>query len=69
MRWFQAAVGSLLVLALAGCPSEFGKGGRVSKAVGKDAAELAKPECSEEELEKFCGKGKELSPECQACFD
>ncbi len=67
MRWFQAAVGLLLVLVLAGCPSEFGKEGRVSKAVGKDAAELATPQCSEEEIEEVCGNDQEHTPECKAC--
>ncbi len=69
MRRSQAAVGVLAVLMMSGCPSEFGREGRVSKAVGKDAAELTTTRCSEEEIEEVCAKGKEHTPECQACLD
>jgi hypothetical protein len=48
MRWFQAGVVVLSVMAMTGCPSEFGKDGRIGKAVRKDARDqLGITGCSE----------------------
>jgi len=58
MRWFQVTAVVLATAALAGCPSEFGKDGRVGKAVHKDAQErLDRDECSEEFMKEVCGDG------------
>ncbi len=67
MRWRQAAAGLLSVMALTGCPSEFGREGRIAKAVHQDTMDLVLKRCSAEKIEEVCGKGKENTPECQKC--
>ena len=42
MRWLLATV-TISSLAMTGCPSEFGKDGRVNKAVHKDMMDLRHP--------------------------
>lgn len=42
MRWLQVNAVVLVAVALAGCPSEFGKDGRIGKAVEKDVNEQFK---------------------------
>ncbi|WP_224241607.1 hypothetical protein [Hyalangium gracile] len=63
------AVGILSALALTGCPSEFGKDGRVAKAVHKDAEEqvLELTRCSEARRREVCAPGKQSSDECRRC--
>jgi hypothetical protein len=56
-------------MALTGCPSEFGKDGRVAKAVHKDSMELVIKRCSTEKIEEVCGNGRESTPVCKACFE
>ena len=68
MRWLQAGVAVLSMLAMTGCPSEFGKEGRVSKAVHKDSQEqLGITRCSDSVRERVCAPGKEASAECRRC--
>jgi hypothetical protein len=68
MPGFRAAVAALSVLTATGCPSEFGKEGRVSKAVRKDSQEqLMIKRCSDWERRRVCSPGKEDSDECRAC--
>jgi hypothetical protein len=68
MGWLQKAVCVLAVVVMSGCPSEFGKEGRVSKAVRKDAQEqLGITRCSDKMREEACAPGKEKSPECLRC--
>ena len=69
MRWLQAGVAILSVVALTGCPSEFGKDGRVSKAVRKDSQDLAITRCTDQRKQEVCGNGKHNTPECQACLN
>jgi hypothetical protein len=68
MRWFQAGVALLAILAMTGCPSEFGKEGRVAKAVHKDSEEqLGIQRCGEKRRREVCAPGKEYSDECRRC--
>lgn len=69
MRRLQVAVVVLSVLALTGCPSEFGKDGRVNKAVRQDTQEqlLFITGCSKTRFEEVCGPGKWDSDECLKC--
>ncbi len=69
MRWLQGVVGALSIMALAGCPSEFGRQGRIAKAVHKDSMERVTERCSDEEIEEVCADGKEHTKECQDCLD
>ena len=55
-------------MAMTGCPTEFGKEGRVNKAVRQDALELVKKHCSKADYEEFCGGTKKGTQEClDAC--
>jgi hypothetical protein len=54
-------------MALTGCPSEFGREGRIAKAMHRDTMELVIKRCSAEKIEEVCGNGKENTPECQKC--
>jgi hypothetical protein len=68
MQWLQVAVVVLSVAAMTGCPSEFGKDGRVSTAVHKDVQEqLVIKRCSDAERERVCGPGKKDSKDCREC--
>jgi hypothetical protein len=66
MRWLLAAV-AVSSMAMTGCPSEFGKDGRVNKAINKDTQNLVIRRCSNERIEEVCGRGKEDSDECRKC--
>jgi hypothetical protein len=59
----------LAAVALAGCPSEFGKDGRVGKAVGKDVQEQLDdiPPCSEAYVAEVCHGPKMDTDECDRC--
>jgi hypothetical protein len=56
---------SVLALMMTGCPSEFGKDGRVNKAVRKDSLELVKRRCSETDYALYCGGDREHTQECR----
>ena len=66
MRWLLAAL-TVSSMAMTGCPSEFGKEGRVNQAVHKDAQDLAIRRCSDELIAEVCAPGKENSDECRKC--
>ena len=68
MRWLHVGVTVLSVMAT-GCPSEFGKDGRVSKAAHKDTQEhlLYITRCEEDWEKVVCAPGKEESADCQRC--
>lgn len=57
-------LGLLVVLMLTGCPSEFGKHGRISKAVHQDVLELHRKHCDAETYKEVCGGNKKHSQEC-----
>jgi len=68
MRWFQVRAVVLAAVALAGCPSELGKDGRIGKAVHKDAQEQSKPsDCTHEYIEEVCGGPNKDDDECERC--
>ncbi len=68
MRWYQAGVGIAARMLMTGCPSEFGKDGRVNKAVGKDVIERLRDECDPKAFAQWCDNGRENTPECiEAC--
>ncbi len=59
----------LSVLVMTGCPSEFGKDGRVDKAVQQDTQEqlLFISGCARELFEEVCTADKWDSEECMKC--
>jgi hypothetical protein len=68
MQRLQVAAGILSVLALTGCPSEFGKEGRIAKAVHKDAQEQFSIErCSDAYEQEVCDGPNKDSEECRKC--
>lgn len=69
MRWLQAGVLALSAMAMTGCPAEFGKGGRIDKAVERDSQEkmLMLKSCSQQRRQEVCGPGQENSKACLEC--
>ncbi len=68
MQWLQVGTSMLALTMMLGCPSGFGKEGRVAKAAHQDTLGLVRKYCSELERREFCGPGKEKSKEClEAC--
>lgn len=64
MRWRDTGA-FLVVLGMAtGCPSEFGKEGRVAKAVHQDTLELVRKHCDDATRKKYCSGGRENTPDC-----
>ena len=64
MRWRTAGLCALSLVTMTGCPEEFGKEGRVQRAVHQDVMELSRKHCSKDDLATFCGGAKKNSPEC-----
>ena len=68
MRWLHVTVGIFAALALTGCPSEFGKEGRVAKAAHHDAQDqLGIVGCSEAYKREVCGGPGYNHEECLKC--
>lgn len=68
MRRLHVAVGILSVLALTGCPSEFGKGGRIDKASNQDAqSQLGIKRCSEAYKDEVCNGPQRNERKCREC--
>jgi hypothetical protein len=69
MRWLRLGVVVLSGMTVTGCPSEFGKDGRIAKAVHKDTQEqvIIIRQCADQERKRVCERGKENSQECLAC--
>ena len=65
----KAVVLAAVAMAMAGCPSEFGKDGRIGKAVEKDVKEQLDgiPQCSEEYIEEVCSGPRMDNAECDRC--
>lgn len=57
MVWRALCVGAAFLLSLTGCPEEFGKHGRINKAVHKDLMERLRQKCTTEQLNQFCKEG------------
>lgn len=67
MRW-RTGLCALSLKTLTGCPEEFGKEGRVNRAVHQDVMDMLQKSCSAEEAELYCSRGREESEEClNAC--
>jgi hypothetical protein len=69
MRWLRVGAVVLSVMATTGCPSEFGKDGRIAKAVHRDAKEqiIIIRQCEDRYRTQVCAPGKENSEECLEC--
>jgi hypothetical protein len=70
MRWLQVAVAVLSFMAMTGCPSEFGKDGRVNKAVHNDtrANMLELTSCSPARKLEVCSNGPNKDRDaCKKC--
>ena len=65
LKWRNALTGVSVVMAMTGCPSEFGKNGRVDQAAHRDTLEISRRRCSPEEERQYCGNGREHSQECR----
>jgi hypothetical protein len=63
------AVVVVFTMTATGCPSEFGKDGRVDKAVEQDTQEqlLFLTGCSQTRYKEVCAPGKWDSDECVRC--
>lgn len=64
MRWLNAGGVVVLLAVVTGCIEEYGREGRIAKAIHKDALERIQKKCSAADLKKYCAPGKEKSPEC-----
>jgi hypothetical protein len=58
MRWRTRWLCVLSLVAMTGCPEEFGIDGRVDQAVSKDMKERLMKQCTESDLRKHCGPDK-----------
>jgi hypothetical protein len=68
MRRLLAVVGVLSFAVMTSCPSEFGKDGRVAKAVHQDVQEnLIITRCSAEWEWKVCDGPQRDVEECRKC--
>ena len=65
MRRPTAVLCALSLVALTGCPEEFGIEGRVNKAVRKDVKASIPKKCTDQQYRDFCDDGRELSKECR----
>jgi hypothetical protein len=66
MQWLRAETGALAFIMFTGCPSEFGKEGRIAQAVHNDSMEIVRKHCSQKEYDAVCGGNRENT---QACHD
>jgi hypothetical protein len=57
--------GILALLAMTGCPSGFGKDGRVDRAAHQDVLGIVRKVCTEETRREVCGGAKRNSQECR----
>jgi len=64
MRWSVVATGLFALVMSTGCPSEFGRDGRINKAVRRDSKELLQNDCPRAIFLEFCSNGREDTPEC-----
>ncbi|XXF78276.1 hypothetical protein P2318_00530 [Myxococcaceae bacterium GXIMD 01537] len=68
MQWRGAGLGMLSLIAMTGCPEDFGKEGRIDRAVHRDVRERLQQNCSWEDFTAKCRPGREQSKECiEAC--
>jgi hypothetical protein len=67
MQWLQVTMSVLALMMTTGCPSEFGREGRVAKAVHNDSLGIVRKNCSDDERRAVCGPGQERSEACLEC--
>jgi hypothetical protein len=65
----EAGVLLIFSMVMTGCPSEFGKDGRLNKAAAKDMKEnlLIIKRCSDLERQRVCANGQQNSLACREC--
>lgn len=64
--WRHAAGLCALSLGLAtGCAEEFGKEGRIDRAIEKDLKALVPKRCTDRDLKRYCGDEKKGSKLCR----
>lgn len=63
MRWPAMWV-CTVSLTLMGCPEMHRPGGLIDKAAHKDALESIPEQCTDDQRERACGKGREDTEEC-----
>lgn len=63
MQWRTICVCAVSLVAMTGCPEEFGKKGRVNKAIHKDLMERLQKKCTPAQLDEFCTDEEQLE-EC-----
>ena len=54
MRGRAIWVGVLTLVALTGCPEDYGIGGTMDRAVHKDVMDAFQKRCTKEKYEKYC---------------
>ena len=68
MQRLRVGIIVLAVTATAGCPSEFGKNGRIAKAVHQDAQDqLVLTRCSEKRKREVCEGPQRDAKKCRDC--
>jgi hypothetical protein len=68
MRWIQVGVVVLSGMVMSGCPSEFGREGRIAKAIHKDVQEnLIIKRCSDDYKRKVCDGPQRDEQKCLQC--
>jgi hypothetical protein len=67
MHWRYAGMGMFALMMMTGCPSEFGKDGRIAKAIHQDSMELVRRNCSVEERRAVCEGPNKDPAACQEC--
>jgi hypothetical protein len=61
-------MGVLALMMMTGCSSEFGKDGRIAKAVHQDSMDhLVITRCSDARRDEVCGNGKQHTKACLEC--
>lgn len=63
MRWRTICVCAVSLVAMTGCPEEFGKYGRINKAIHKDLMERLQKKCTRAQIDEFCADEEQLE-EC-----
>ena len=58
MRWRTCWLGLVSLVAMTGCPEDFGIEGRMDQAIRKDMKARLKQQCSERDLREYCAPNK-----------
>lgn len=63
MRWRTICVCAVSLVAMTGCPEEFGKNGRINKAIHKNLMERLQKKCMPAQIHELC-MDEETYEEC-----